>query len=79
MSKDDKKEFALGKQNLIFMAIAFAFIILGFILMTGSTTDQQFNEDIFSTRRITVGPMISLFGFVAMIFAILWKPKKKED
>ncbi len=73
---EEKKGFALGKQNLLFMAIAFVLVILGFVLMTGSVTEQQFNEDIFSTRRIVVGPMVSLFGFVAMVFAILWKPKK---
>jgi hypothetical protein len=46
-------------------------------LMTGSTTEVEFNPDIFRTRRITIGPMISLFGFVFIIFAILYKPKKK--
>ncbi len=73
---EEKKDFALGKQNLLFMAIAFALVILGFVLMSGSVTEQKFNEDIFSTRRIVVGPMISLFGFVSMAFAILWKSKK---
>lgn len=78
MNNDEKKDFALGKQNLIMMAIAFGIIILGFILMTGSTTAQKFNEDLFSTRRITVGPMIALFGFLSMIVAIMWKPKRKK-
>lgn len=78
MSSKEKEGLALGKQNLLLMAIAFVLIIIGFALMTGSTTTESFNEDIFSTRRLTVGPMLALFGFVAMIFAILWKPKSKE-
>lgn len=78
MSLEDKKGFALSKQNFMLMAIAFVFIIIGFVLMTGSTTFQEFNEDIFSTRRLTVGPMLALFGFVSMIVAIMWKPKNKE-
>lgn len=78
MSSKEKKGFALSKQNFILMAIAFILIVIGFILMTGSTTDQSFNEDIFSTRRLTVGPMLALFGFVSMIVAILWKPKSKK-
>ncbi len=78
MNSKEKKGFALSKQNFILMAIATILIIIGFILMTGSTTDQTFNEDIFSTRRITVGPMLALFGFASMIGAILWKPKKKK-
>ncbi len=77
-NEKEKHGFALSKKNLLLMAIAFAFIILGFALMTGSSTEQSFNEDIFSTRRMTVGPMMSFFGFIAMIFAIMWKPKKKE-
>lgn len=79
-NKNEKKGFALGKQNFLLMGVAFACIILGFILMTGNNTSgPEFNPDIFSTRRITVGPMLSLFGFIFMIIAILWKPKKKED
>jgi hypothetical protein len=76
--KQNEKKLALSKQNLILMAICFAIILIGFLLMIGgSTGEHDFNPDIFSTRRLTVGPMISLFGFVAMIGAILWKPKKK--
>lgn len=71
--------FAIQKTNLILMAIAFVIIIIGFILMSGSSTDIKFNPDVLSTRRITVGPMISLFGFLFMIVAILWNPKKKDN
>jgi hypothetical protein len=74
---ENDKHFTLGKINLLFIAIGFAIIVLGFILMTGSSTVKEFNPDIFSFRRITVGPMISLFGFVSIIFAILYKPKAK--
>jgi hypothetical protein len=74
---ENDKHFTLGKINMILIAIGFAIIILGFVLMTGSSTVKEFNPDIFSFRRITVGPMISLFGFVSIIFAILYKPKSK--
>jgi len=74
---ENDKHFTLGKINMILIAIGFVIIILGFILMTGSSTIKEFNPDIFSFRRITVGPMISLFGFVSIIFAILYKPKTK--
>ena len=33
----DTKDFALGKQNLILIGIAFAVIILGFALMATTT------------------------------------------
>ena len=69
-------KFHLPKLNLILIAIAFVIIVLGFVLMIGDPSGEVYNPDIFSTRRITVGPMISLFGFVFMIVAILWKPRK---
>lgn len=78
MNSEEKKGFALGMQNLILIAISFVLILIGFFLMTGSATDIKFNSDIFSTRRITIGPMFSLFGFLTMIFGILWKPKIKK-
>jgi hypothetical protein len=67
----------LSKLNLILIAISFCIIVLGFALMVGEPSGEVYNPDIFSVRRITVGPMISLFGFVCMIFAILYRGKKK--
>lgn len=74
---ENNKQLRLGKINLVLIAIGFAIIVLGFVLMTGSTTGVEFNPDIFSTRRITVGPMVSFFGFIFIIFAILFKSKAK--
>lgn len=75
-----KSSYALEKTNLILMAIGFAIIILGFTLMIGgdSTDGVSFNPEIFSFQRITVAPMIALFGFIFEIFAILWRPKKGD-
>ena len=67
----------LPKLNLILIAISCAIIVLGFALMAGEPSGEVYNPDIFSFRRITVGPMISLFGFVLMILAILFRGKKQ--
>ena len=75
---ENDKKFMFAKINIILIVIGFVIIVLGFILMSGSSTVKEFNPDIFSFRRITVGPMISLFGFLSIIFAILYKPKTKE-
>jgi len=69
--------FTLAKINLYLIAAGFIITLTGFFLMSGSTTVVEFNPDIFSQRRITVGPMISFFGFLFIIFAILYKPKSK--
>lgn len=70
----------IQKLNLILMAIAFGIIVLGFALMIGEPSGAtEYNPDIFSVRRITVGPMIALFGFVMMLVGILYRPKNKQS
>ena len=72
----DKQKFAFNKTNFILLAAGMAIIIIGFLLMTGpGATEGYFEPDIFSTRRIVVAPLVSLFGFVFMIYGILRKPK----
>ena len=66
----------LPKLNLILIAVSVVIIVLGFALMAGEPSGEVYNPDIFSFRRITVGPMIALFGFIFMIFAILFRSKK---
>ena len=68
----------LPKLNIWLIAASLLVIVVGFALMTGAPSGAtEYNPDIFSVRRITVGPMIALAGFVLMIFAILYKPKKR--
>lgn len=67
----------LQRANFIAMAIAGALIVIGFILMLGgSSSIEEFNPDIFSVRRIVVGPCIAFIGFVAMAAAIIIDPRK---
>lgn len=77
--EDDKKSgFALGRENYKLMAIGFAIIIVGFILMAGGRSDDPkiFSEDIFSFRRITLAPLIVLAGFIFEIYAIMKRPRE---
>lgn len=76
----DKQKFAFDKTNFILLAIGMAVVIIGFILMTGpSSTETVFEPDIFSVRRIKVAPVVCLFGFIFMIYAVLRKPKTKIE
>lgn len=63
--------------NIICMAVCLAMIILGFLLMAGggSSAQEGFNPEIFSTRRIVIGPTIAFLGFLLMAFAIIVKPE----
>ncbi len=68
------------RRNFIFMAICVLLIIVGFLLMSGGgSTDGSFNPDIFSTRRIVVGPLSAFAGFLLMAFAIIYTPKDKKE
>ncbi len=79
-AKNEKKEkinFALGRENYKLLAIGFAIIVIGFLLMLGGKSESPdvFSDDIFSFRRITLAPVVVLAGFVFEIWAIMKKPK----
>ena len=75
-----KETFALDKMNFILIAVGVIIIIAGLLLMTGaSSTETHFEPDIFSTRRIVVAPLVCFVGFVFMIFAIMFRPKNKQE
>ena len=44
-----------------------------------NSTEQAFNPDIFSFRRIKVAPVVCFVGFISMIYAIIHKPKDNGD
>ncbi len=73
--------FALAKENYLYLVIGFVIIIVGFMLMIGGGTDDPnvFSEEVFSWRRITLAPIVVLFGFVFEIWAIMKKPKNIEE
>jgi hypothetical protein len=63
------------------MAIGLAAIVIGFLLMIGGGSEDPnvFSYDIFSFRRITLAPMVALFGFLFIIYAIMKKPKSYKE
>ena len=72
----DKKDFAFDKVNYILLAVGMIIVVVGFLLMTGpASTDTSFEPDIFSARRTKLAPIVCLFGFVSMIYAVVRKPK----
>lgn len=74
--KESERPFS--KRNYWLMGACLLLIILGFALMSGggSTVENGFNPEIFSTRRIVVGPLLAFLGFLFMAFAIILPPKK---
>ncbi len=80
MEKTTDSQRPFARINFILMAVCLAMIIIGFILMSGpgSSVEGGFNPDIFSTRRIVVGPTVSFLGFLLMAFAIIYTPKSRR-
>ena len=76
----EKRDFAFDKINYILLAVGMAVVVLGFLLMSGSgSTETAYDPDIFSARRIKVAPVVCLFGFVSMIYAVMRKPKDRNE
>ncbi len=77
IAKEPRNRFALTKINFILMLAAGLIILIGFLLMLGgSTTTEAFNPDIFSIRRIVIGPTMAFLGFIFMGAAIIYRPRK---
>ena len=67
-----------GRENYMWMLIGLAVLALGFFLMAGgkSTDPKVFNaDDVYSTTRITIAPMLIIAGFIIEVFAIMKKSK----
>ncbi len=75
----NKKNFAFDRVNFVLLAIGMAVVIIGFILMSGTGSQEHtFNPEIFDARRIKVAPVVCLFGYLFMIYAIIRKPRDKK-
>jgi len=54
--------------------VACILIVLGYIMMSGSSNSaQSFNPDIFSPRSIVIAPLFCLAGYLLVILGILWR------
>lgn len=66
------------KDNYMWMLAGVIVMAVGFFLMAGgkSADPTKFNDDdIYSTTRISIAPILIIAGFVIEIFAIMKKPK----
>ena len=75
---ETNKNTLFGKQNLLWMLIGAIVIVLGFFLMAGgkSSDPNVFNEnEVYSTIRITIAPILIIAGLIIEIYAIMKKGK----
>jgi hypothetical protein len=67
-----------GKANLQLMAIGAVVIIIGLFLMSGgkSSDPNVFSDnEVYSTTRITIAPILIILGFIIEVVAIMKKDK----
>lgn len=80
MSEENKinNDFALGKKNYILIAAGTAVTILGYFLVSGGGSEDPavFSEELFSTQRMIVAPILMLLGLGVVGWGIL---KKSEE
>ena len=77
--KDSIKHFGFNPENYKLLFIGLAINILGYILMIGGGAESlnEFNADeLFSTTRITVAPILIILGYGIILFSIMKKSKK---
>lgn len=67
INKESKSELVFTKKNYQLLLISIAIVVVGFILMMGTT------GDIYDFRRTLLAPMVVLAGFAFGIYAILKK------
>jgi hypothetical protein len=73
---------AFTRMNYIIMLSGVGLLMIGYLLMTGGGTDNlnEFHpEELFSTRRITVAPIVLLIGFVVVLYGIMHKGRAKAE
>ena len=73
------KQQLFDKQNYILMLAGVVVLAIGFFLMAGGkgADSKVFDpNEVYSTTRITVAPILIIAGFVIEIFAIMKKPGK---
>lgn len=62
-----------SRKNYLLMLVGVVIIVVGFVLMSGGGehTVTDFDESIFSFRRITLAPIVVIAGFAFEIYAIM--------
>ncbi|WP_196885835.1 DUF3098 domain-containing protein [Aureivirga sp. CE67] len=80
MKENSNKQFLFDGYNYKIMLIGLVVIIIGFVLMSGGSSDDPnvFSPDIYDFRRIRLAPTVVLIGFAIQVYAIVAKKKEKK-
>ncbi len=76
---ETKNNTIFGKDNLRWMLIGLAVMAIGLVLMSGGKGNDPnvFAEnEVYSTTRITIAPLLVVAGLLIEVYAIMRKAKK---
>ena len=78
---DVKTPMPFVAKNYALMGAGLLVVVVGFILMSGGGdhTVTEFDWSIYSTRRITIAPIMVLMGFVIVALGIMLRFPKRND
>ena len=78
--ENNNQRMPFTRKNYYMMLIGLGIIVLGFVLMSGGGehTATEFDDSLFSFRRITLAPIVVIAGFVFEVYAIM-KRFNEED
>lgn len=80
--EDKKSNFGFQPENYKILLIGLAINILGFILMIGGAAEDPDTFDaneLFSSTRITLAPILIVLGYVVILFAIMKRKKASKE
>jgi len=65
------------RKKYLGLMVCLILLILGFLLMNGpnNTDSEQFDENMFSFRRITLAPLLILSAYGGLTYVIMKKQK----
>ena len=76
-----KMPMPFGAKNYALMGAGLLVVVVGFVFMSGggNHTVTEFDESIYSVRRITIAPIMVLLGFVTVALGIMIRFKRNNS
>jgi preprotein translocase subunit SecG len=77
----NKLTFPFQKANIIIILAGLVVLLIGYMLLSGGGSDDPnvFNADeLFSSRRITLAPIVIILGYITVGIGIMFRSKKSE-
>ena len=75
----ENPKFGFKAANYRLLLIGLVINVIGFILMIGGASQdpEKFDaNELFSTQRITLAPILIVAGYIVILYSIMKRPKK---